>query len=907
MRTASLEPLRRLLTLLLLACCLGPARAAPAVVLLEDEMRQPLGHAIETFLDESGTLDLQALQQWPGLFAPPASTAPAVGYHPGTLWVRFELRNVGTLPLKRWLVMGWPFQESARLYLVGTDGVDSVQHSGSTLPLALRPLPSRTLLFNVEVGPGQTRTAYLALAGRTATMVHLALWQPAAWADAVQRQATLQFLAVGSTLVVVAFCAIAWRVSRQGRLLLGGVGHLLLVLQVLLLDGWAADVLPLDAHLWQNRWLQVLTFLAAACQLGFARSFLEVARHHPRRARLLDGAALMALVLAAVPLLGFVPAFGAVGSVSFSLMLAATAWTAHPHAGPAGRAYLLACALWLLPVSVRSGQLLGALPQLPFMPNLPVWGLLLSSLALSYALYLRVRDVGERAEAAQRCLIEQQHTEQERLRVAVERQTQELLEATSRAEEASHAKSAFLSMMSHELRAPLHTVLGYTRLMQRDVPPAQRPRLALIERSGEQLLQRIERILSFSRGESMAEQVEPAPLALRALLLQLVEDNQPLAERQRNRLQLQFHEQVPACVEADGQRLLQVLQNLVGNACKYCHGAVIELGVYAFSQGQDERGVVHQLCFEVRDTGPGIPQDEQQRIFEPFNRLPRHRHRPGVGLGLAIARQLVQAMGGDIAIDSRPGQGSRFHFELWLRELDAALLRHGAHAPEPVHHLRLGPRRRLLMVDDDPENLRLLQELCGRWGFDAVTADDGAAALAHLRRKGHPVDAVLVDQFMPGMDGWTLLRVLRASPATVALPVLLLSASAPVQPPNWPSGIGFDAILTKPFTPSALSDALGRLLNLEWAHAPPREEPSAPWPPAQELHALAGMVALGQVPAIVRWSEELALRQPACGEWLSRVRQCCAVLDLAGLQRLLAQAGLPAAPAMQADASDARS
>lgn len=882
--------------LVLLWWLTGPAWALPPLV-LDGAPHHRVGGHIELLLDRSGTLSLPEVARRRDLFEPAASSAPGVGYHTGTLWVRFTVRNDTDRPVARWLSLGWPFQASVQLFVLGPEGVELSLVGGAAVPIAQRPLPSRQPLFPVELDAGQQRELLLAISGRAATMMDLELWEPAHYADTLQRRATVKFLALGATFMVVAFCALAWRVRRQPGLLLGGLGHGLLVVLFLLLDGQGGDLLPAGLGLWQSRVTNSLTFLVAACNMGFVVAFLDIRQRVPWLARLLEAAGWLALALAPVPLMVLMPAQASVVSTAYLVLLTAVAVGMARQGGTPGRTYLASWGLFWLVALVRNGQLLGLLPQLPFVVELPAVGLVFSSLALSYALYANVRQIGERAEAVQRTLLERERTEQQRLRAAVDDKTRELKTAIARAEQASSAKTAFLSMMSHELRAPLHTVLGYTRLLRRDAQGTLRMRLDLIERSGEQLLQRIERILRFSRGETTGEQAEPGPVALQPLLEQLVEDSRPLAARQSNRLQLQLDGPLPACVEADGPRLLQVLQNLVGNACKYASQALVEVCVHTDAAVTDATGTRHRVVFEVRDNGPGIPPSQQADIFEPFHRLPRHAHQPGVGLGLPIVRQLVRAMGGEVRLCSRPGEGSRFFFELWLRELPAHWLQPcgpaGEH-PGPCGYA--GRRRRLLIVDDSADNLAMLHDLCGRWGFEVACAAGGAEALAAMASSDLPVDAVLVDQFMPGMDGWALLRALREDAQGAALPVLLLSASAPHPPPHWPAPLRFDAVLTKPFTPVALAQALGRLLDLSWryeavATAPPR------CPPREALAPLADMLALGQVVAVDRWCAAQEQAHPEWAAFLGGLRQLCAALDLPGLQRELARAGVAPTPA----------
>lgn len=187
-------------------------------------------------------------------------------------------------------------------------------------------------------------------------------------------------------------------------------------------------------------------------------------------------------------------------------------------------------------------------------------------------------------------------------------------------------------------------------------------------------------------------------------------------------------------------------------------------------------------------------------------------------MGLAIARQLVHAMGGELQLDSTVGRGCRFHFDIALTPAEPG----NVQLADTQHQFTgyLGPRRRLLLVDDSDENLGFLAALCKGWGFEVVAVNNGADALNALDAPGARFDAALFDQTMPAMTGWELLQQLYQRPLTADLPVFLMSAADPERPPRLDPAIGFDAVLRKPFTPAELADLLGMSLGIEWTFDP---------------------------------------------------------------------------------------
>jgi signal transduction histidine kinase len=640
----------------------GAAASTPPLQ-LGDAVRQPVDPHMTFLFDASGQLGLQELiRQHADGFRPMTPDSPGLGFHTGRVWVRFEIRNDTPTVQERWLFQDWPFQESVVLYLVGPDGQVSKTVSGGEVALAQRPLQSRHLLFPVRLAAGEHQTAYVSISGRAATLIRLVMWQPAHLAADLEWRAAMKYLALGSTSVVAIFCTIAWRVRGQPALLLGIPAYMAMICVQMILDGFAVGVLPADGSLWQNRTISALALVIMGCHLLFARSFLNSAQNRPRLARVLLASGLLVLLSVPLPLLVLIPQLAPVGTVMTATVLSAVAWRCMRDEGSSSRLYLATWGVLWVTVIVRNLHQLGWLPQQYPLEGLMTLGLVLSSLTLSYSLYDSVLRFRRLAAAAQRTLIEQQRTEQARLQQQIEVTTRHLQAATRAAEEASLAKSAFLSIMSHELRAPLHTILGYSGLLKDRSDPEQQAWLQAIERSGGRLLRLFEQVLSYSREAHGTAPLQLAATPLSSVLEDLVLDCQPLATRHGNQLELHVQDELPPWVQADEQRLVQTLRNLLDNACKYTRQGRIALEVAARPAASGS----HCVSFAVTDTGPGIPADLQATIFMPFSRLSRDRQQPGVGLGLAIAHQMVASMGGELKLSSDGGGGCRFWFEIEL-------------------------------------------------------------------------------------------------------------------------------------------------------------------------------------------------------------------------------------------------
>lgn len=477
--------------------------------------------------------------------------------------------------------------------------------------------------------------------------------------------------------------------------------------------------------------------------------------------------------------------------------------------------------------------------------------------------------------------------------MAARRQAQEDLEKanadlrlrTAQAEEASAARSRFLASVSHELRMPLHTVLGYIGLMRKDVSGEAAERLSRIEHSSAQLLRLIDELLEFSRGVGQAEALQPEPVALQTFLAHLAQTGVLLAAARGNHFEAVLGDDLPAAVLVDEQRLVQVLQNLIGNACKYTRDGEVRLRVETDGAIPWRDAGLCRLRFSVEDSGCGIAPEDLPHIFDAFSRGTSSSHQPGLGLGLAIAQRWVRAMGGEIEVSSTPGLGSRFWFALTL-PITRPELEESLPCEAYAESLAAVPHT-VLVVDDIDDNRLILRDMCRRWGLEVIEASDGEAALAACLANS-AIEAVLVDQMMPRMDGWEFLRRVRQNEVLRGLPVALVSASPPQRPDGFPEGVDFDLNLGKPIDAVILRCFLCRRLDAarpsacRWPRAPALPTGL----PAQKLAAFQAMVELGRVEALAEWAQVLAAGEPAYGDFAAQVIGYCRAADLVALERL---------------------
>jgi DNA-binding response OmpR family regulator/anti-sigma regulatory factor (Ser/Thr protein kinase) len=373
-----------------------------------------------------------------------------------------------------------------------------------------------------------------------------------------------------------------------------------------------------------------------------------------------------------------------------------------------------------------------------------------------------------------------------------------LVSAKDAAERANKFKDQFLSTMSHELRTPLNAVLGFSDLLADErygsLNERQKRYVSNIHSGGQHLLKLISDILDLSKIEAGRMDLAIQDVPIESAFSEVVSTLRPLAERKSQTLSQNI--QVPVTVRADITRLRQMLMNLAGNAIKFTpDGGRIEL---------EARQANGQIRIEVRDTGPGIPPSEQERIFQAFYRL-RHSGEgiEGTGLGLAITQRLAELHGSKLSLHSQTGRGSCFYFSL-----PAGVPARQPHALEAEVDVSHGEATKVLVIEDDRDSAQVIQSYLTSAGYESLTCEHPQNA-ARIVAEFRP-DIITLDLLMKPSNGWEILLQLKRDPPTANIPIIVVSI---VDQPAIATTLGADEYLVKPVDKASLLAAVRRCLS----------------------------------------------------------------------------------------------
>ncbi|WP_339530041.1 ATP-binding protein [Pseudomonas mucidolens] len=782
--------------LLLFIGGMGAGQAAPTVVDACRSDHQALTPSAQVLQDTGGQLTAAQVLAVPGERFHPMDTWARPDYSGAAFWLRLTLRNAASGSCTQWLTVGEPRLQNIQMHVLRASG-EQVLRAGADYPLDQWPMPFRQPVFPLQLQEGEQVTLLIRIASDSLLLIDPQLWSDRGLLETRQYVDLVDGIALGIVFVFVPFSLLVGWIVRSQLLRV----HAGLLLSYILLTCATNGYLTFwpAASLLTPQIFTFFSIVSFAFFLGYARVLLQV-RRLPKILGWLFSLQLVGFAASRLWGLGIDAQDGAKASLVFlygiyvilPLTLAIgvrKGITFNPMAW---------IVVFLFGVQFVTRYVL-TLYQLPWQAQANRHDLSSAIPGIVLLVCTLVVEVSRGRTRERRALADlesQQQAEHQRLENTVALRTQQLNDSLQ-------ARSSLMARISHDLRSPLVTIIDYARMLASD-PVRAEHYSHRIENSARHQLELIDELLEFSRSELQQLELSLAAGYLYRFLQQVEEDGRLLASRQDNLFVCRFAEDLPALVRADYRRLRQVLINLLANASKFTRHGCITLEV-THQAGSDVQRA--RLRFSVTDTGIGVDSAELDHILEPFRRGSNAGHYEGSGLGLSIVSQLLAHMGSTLELQSEAQRGSCFSFSLELELADEDEL---DSVSEQNNWLTFdGEGTRILVVDDVELNRDWLYDFLTGYGVDVAVAENGERALALVDTGSF--DLVMTDQAMPVMDGWALLRRLRAQ--RPELPVLLYSSAPPRRPVGYPQTLDFDASLLKPASGNELIAGIQALIQ----------------------------------------------------------------------------------------------
>ncbi len=788
---------------------LNVAHAAPAPLVLDDAVpRVEAWPAVTLVRDPAARLDVADLVAAPGRFAAPQSAYATLGMEKGVVWVRVPVQPApgsdGAWTLKidfgllnrvdMYLVRGGHIERHAQAGSERTGERPSIFHGG--------PVPA----FLLQLEPGQRYDVLLRVETNGPKILPISFAKPGVFYEEALRDRLVQGILTGLFLCLLLYSLAQWANLRESlfakySLLIGG-----LALYNIAWWGLGAEYLW-GASAWATAnatgIISLMTSCGAYLFVGSALTRPGVDRVFPR---LMQTGAVLCVIAAIAFGLGLIhdeALVAVVGSLGIMPMLLGLpgAFNRARRGDTVGIYFLVGWAASFMSSVVQAQVIKGGM-------DATYWTLNSTQFGGTFDMLVFMRILGLRTKSIQDAMV--------------------------RAEAATRMKSEFLANMSHEIRTPMNAIIGMSRLaLMADPNPKQRNYLGKILGAGEHLLGIINDILDFSKIEAGRMTLDKVPFDLDDMLEHLASIAAIKTDARRVELVFCVPRGVPGRLVGDPLRLGQVLINLTNNAVKFTEDGEIVVAVDVVEREADR--VV--LRFSVSDTGIGMDADQLARLFQSFTQADNSitRKYGGTGLGLSISKQLVELMGGTIAVTSTPGVGSRFSFTVPLGIADAD----AAAATTPGAELQ---RMRVMVVDDSAGARDALVEMLDGFGIHADAVASGEESLARLAQavqEGSPYQVVLMDYMMPGWDGVETIRRIRADARFAAPPAILMVSACTREGVLQQEGdLPLHGFLTKPVGPALLYDSLLQVLRPDLAA--PADKPPAPAGHRPDADCLAG-------------------------------------------------------------------
>ena len=757
--------------------CLWVQPLQAATLELRDAAQLPiaLDDKVEILEDRKAELSLEAVAAQNGNlsdgFVPGTRARMRPGFSNSVFWLRFSVVNDSSAVRPLRLVLNTTWLQYVDFHVqrgpIGKTlpGTWAHEAAGISMPDNRNRGANRVPTLALELQPREHATVLVRVQSHSTVRLAPVLHSPDTWREYESNHALVDGLLIGGLLVLAVYSLAVWGISRNDALGSQSLGFALVALYEAIYRGYARLLFWPESTEWSYR---AASFIAGCCVLNMVLYLHALSRGGPVRQPglyvLVGLTAAQALVTLGT-LVGSYSLFAQASLVStLALVLALTisSFAYMRRAGPGGRLAFPVMVVVSLGVCLRLTELSPPEHAIPgfdaYVLGFP--GLLIGLVALA----AWTHHLSHQRHSAQRKLVQWQAHEQQRLQNEVARKTRALNAALEQAEQRAREQTRLMAYISHDLRAPLATIVGHARMLQGNLAPASPPQLQAIERSANYQLALVDDLLEYAKGELLPLALDPKPVRLPALIEDIAQYASALAQRRNNRFMLEIRGPLPPAVRLDSKRFQQLLLNLLSNAAKFTHKG--QMGLRVRAQPTERRQ--WRLSLEVWDSGIGIDREDQRRVFRSFEQADPSAG--GSGLGLAIARRIVQRMGGELRLDSRRHLGTRLRFSVVVdpaSEDEAPAPIAEAVPPEPHAPLDT-PRRQVRPVPEiAPLPLGARKELevlarDGRWTDLHEWADRFAADPRH--------EALVkaVRQALESLDFDHITHLARATPCAAA-------------------------------------------------------------------------------------------------------------------------------------------